>query len=86
MAVVDVVRLLETNKAKLAFLVPFLTTLAGVVANWIVSGEWSDTELEAALSGLVLSLMAAFGAWIAKPGPAEVVLPSAHVADKDPVL
>jgi hypothetical protein len=85
MAVVDVVRLLETNKAKLAFLVPFLTAVVAIVSHWLVTGEWNNTELMGSVAALLSSLLAAFGAWVAKPGPAEVLMPG-PVADKDPVL
>lgn len=86
MAVVDVIKLLDTNKAKLAFLVPLLTTLVVVVFHWAKTGEWNGTELLIALEGVATSLLAAFGAWIAKPGRGEVVLPSASVAGQEPIV
>jgi len=70
--VVDVIRLIDTNKAKLAFLAPFIVTVLGVVANWVASGEFDTTELRGALSGLVLSLAAGVSAYFAKAGQAVV--------------
>jgi hypothetical protein len=58
-------------KAALAFLYPFLATLAATVSSWIVTGAFSAAEIRVALAGLVASGIAALGAYTGKPGDVE---------------
>lgn len=56
-------------KMVLAFLFPAISTIAGTFAYWIVSGDLNVTELRAAGAGLLLSAVAALGAYIGRPNP-----------------
>lgn len=59
----------ETSpKAVLAFLYPFIATLIGVAATWIVTGEFNVEEIRTGVAGLLASGLAFFGAWLGKPG------------------
>lgn len=70
--VVDVIRLIDTNKAKLAFLVPFILTVCGVIATWAITGEFNVQEIRTGVAGLVTSIGAAIAAYLGKPGQAVV--------------
>jgi hypothetical protein len=59
-------------KAVLAFLFPLLSAAAAAVASWIATGNFSDSEIRTALSGLVLSGLALVGAYVGKPGTVKV--------------
>lgn len=73
--VVDVIRILDKNKAKFAFLAPFVTTCAGVLVTWIVSGVFNGQEIREAVAGVVTSAVAAFAAWLAPAQQAVVEWP-----------
>ncbi len=73
--IADVVRIIDTIKAKLAFLVPLLTALGAAVASWIVSGEFNATEIRAAAGGTVLAAVAGISAYFAPAKQAEVTAP-----------
>lgn len=55
-------------KAILAFFTPFLVTVLGTLSSWIVTGDFNEAEIRTALSGVVLALMAALGAYVGNPG------------------
>lgn len=56
-----VVELLDTNKAKIAALVPFVLTVIGVVLNGIITGEFNGQELRIAVGGLITAVLTGFG-------------------------
>lgn len=74
--VVDVVHLVDTNKAKLAFLAPLVTALGAAVASWIVSGDFNATEIRAAAGGAVLAAVSGAAAYFANAGRAEIQRPT----------
>lgn len=55
-------------KAVAALVWPAVVALAGAVASWIVTGNFSATETRTALSGVVLAIVAAVGAYVSPPG------------------
>lgn len=73
--IVDVVRLVDTNKAKLAFLAPLITAVGAAVASWIVSGDFNATEIRAAAGGAALSVVSGAAAYLAPAKRAQVELP-----------
>ena len=60
-------------KAIAAFFVPVGLAVAGAVASWISTGNFSDTEIRTALSGAVLGVSAFLAAFVAEPGETEKV-------------
>ncbi len=68
----EIVRLLDTNKAKLAFVVPLLTAVGAAVASWIVTGDFNDAEIRTAAGGAVTALVASVAAYLGSPGRAVV--------------
>lgn len=54
-AVVNVVRLVDKNKAIIAFVTPFVLTILGVIANWAITGEFNGQEIRIAVGGLITS-------------------------------
>lgn len=73
--IVDVVRLVDSNKAKLAFLAPLLTAVGAAAASWIVSGDFNASEIRAAAGGAALALVSGGATWLAPAGKAQVELP-----------
>jgi hypothetical protein len=65
-------------KATMAGLVPALSTVAAVLVQWAVTGEFDRSELATAVTGLVTAALAAVAAWDAPPGavPVPVVGPA----------
>jgi hypothetical protein len=59
-------------KAVLAFLYPFIATVAAVVVTWIVEGTFDENALRVGVAGLIASGLALIGAYLGKPG--EVVV------------
>jgi hypothetical protein len=59
-------------KAILATALPALATLAAVIIQWAVSGEFDKAELATAVSGVVASLLSGLGAYLGAPGQVEV--------------
>lgn len=55
-------------KTRLAAILPSVSTLATVLISWLVSGELGQSELKAALIGLVASALATLGAYLGDPG------------------
>lgn len=70
--VVTVVKLIDTNKAKLAFLAPLLTAVGASVASWIISGDFNASEIRAAAGGAVLAAVSGGATWLVPAGRAEV--------------
>jgi len=70
--VVDVIRLVDTNKAKFAFLAPLVVTCLGIAASWVATGEFNADEIRLAVAGVVASISASVGTYFAAPGKAEV--------------
>lgn len=60
-------------KAVLAFLYPFIATLAASAGSWIVSGDFNTAEIRVALSGLIASGLALLGAYVGRPGNVQPV-------------
>lgn len=55
-------------KAVLAFVFPAVAALLTSAASWAESGEFSTTEIRAAVGGIVLSGIALLGAYVGRPG------------------
>jgi VIT1/CCC1 family predicted Fe2+/Mn2+ transporter len=55
-------------KAVAALVWPLVVALGAAVASWIVTGNFSDSEIRTAASGVILSLIAAAGAYVKPPG------------------
>lgn len=70
--VVRVIRLLDTNKAKAAFLAPVIAATATAVGNWIITGFFDATEIRIAAGGVLFGAAAALGAYRAHAGRAEI--------------
>ena len=79
--IAKVIKLLDKNKAVVAFLAPFVVTLLTAVANWIVTGEFSTNELRIALGGTLLSVVSGIGASVT---PATKAVVDAVPAPVDP--
>jgi hypothetical protein len=65
--VVRVIRLLDANKAKAAFLAPVLVAAATAAGNWIITGAFDATEIRTAAGGT-----AAIAAYRTRAGRAEI--------------
>jgi len=70
-----VVELLDTNKARIAALVPFVLTVIGVVLNGAITGEFNGQELRIAIGGLITAALTGFGVYQTAAGEAEVEVP-----------
>lgn len=78
--VLPIIRLVDANKAKAAFLAPLILACGGAIASWAVTGDFDATEIRTAAEGAVLSAAAAAAAWLKSTGSAVVdtkVLPAA---------
>ena len=85
--VVEVIRLIDTNKAKLAFLAPFIVTVLGVLGTWIVTGEFNVQEIRTATAGVLTSIAAFVAVYFAKAGMAQVqLIPDTEVNDEGKVI
>ena len=69
---VDVVELVQANKAKAAFLAPLVLAVGAAVVSWIATGNFNDAEIRTALGGAVTSVVASVAAWLAPAGQAVV--------------
>jgi hypothetical protein len=78
--VVEVIRLLDANKAKAAFLAPFITGILAIAAHAVVSGEWNLTETKALIGALIMSVASSYGTWATPAKKAEVTRPVADVS------
>ncbi len=70
--VVQVVRLLDANKAKAAFLAPVGVAVLITAGNWITTGTFDATEIRTAGSGVLYGAAAALAAWRARAGRAKI--------------
>ena len=70
--VVRIVRLIDANKAKLAFLAPLVVALGSSAASWVITGNFSATEIRTAASGAILGAVSAAATWLAPAKQAEV--------------
>lgn len=70
-----VVELLDTNKAKIAALVPFVLTIVGVVLNGLITGEFNGQELRIAVGGLITAALTGFGVYQTASKEAVVEVP-----------
>jgi multidrug resistance efflux pump len=70
--VARVVRLLDANKAKAAFLAPVAVAALAAIGNWIATGTLDATEIRTAAAGVVAGLAASIGAYAAPAGRAEI--------------
>lgn len=71
----EVVKLLDTNKAKVAFLAPILAAVLTSVGSWVVSGDFNDTEIRAAVAGVLYGAAAGVGTYLTGAGNALVRVP-----------
>src|SRR5438067_1378360 len=74
--IVRVVELIDTNKTKAAFLAPLILAIAAALGSWIITGDWSDTEIRTAASGAVLGVASGIVTFITPAGQARVPLRS----------
>jgi prepilin-type N-terminal cleavage/methylation domain-containing protein len=72
MTIVRVVELVSANKAKAAFLAPLLLAVAAALGNWLITGNWDDTEVRLAASGAVLGAASGVATWFTPAGEARV--------------
>jgi hypothetical protein len=79
--VARVVRLLDANKAKAAFLAPVAAAILTAIGNWIVTGAFDATEIRLAGGGVLAGLAAAAGTWAAPAGRAQIATtkPDDHI-------
>lgn len=59
-------------KAVLAFLYPLIAAAIFTAVHWVVTGEFSRSELDIALTGVAASGVAALGAYVGRPGDVRV--------------
>jgi hypothetical protein len=55
-------------KAVGAFVYPAVAALLTAVSSWVVSGEFNDNEIRAAVGGVILAGVGALGAFLGRPG------------------
>jgi basic membrane lipoprotein Med (substrate-binding protein (PBP1-ABC) superfamily) len=70
--IVRVLRLLDANKAKAAFLAPVLVAAATAAGNWIITGAFDATEIRTAAGGILFGAAAAIAAYRTRAGRAEI--------------
>lgn len=69
---VEVIRLLDANKARVAFLAPVIVAVLGAVASWVTTGNFSDSEIRTAVSGAVLGFASGVSTYFTGVSRAEV--------------
>jgi len=79
--VVDIVRLIDKNKAIVAFFTPFILTVLGTLANWAITGEFNGQEIRIAVGGLLTSLATLLTVYVTPAKQAEVLRPADVVAE-----
>ncbi len=67
-----VIELIDAHKAKAAFLAPLVTAVLAALGSWVVTGDWSDTEIRTAVSGALLGLASGFATYVTPAGEARV--------------
>lgn len=70
--VVNVVRLVDKNKAKMAFLAPLILSLGSAIASWAVTGDFNEAEVRTAVGGAILAGTSGIAAYFAKSKEVEV--------------
>jgi hypothetical protein len=70
--IVDVVRLIDKNKAIVAFFTPFILTVLGTLANWLITGEFNGQEIRIAAGGVITSIATLLAVYAAPAKQAEV--------------
>jgi hypothetical protein len=81
-----VVELLDNYKARAAFLAPFVAGVGSVVTNWIVTGEWNDTEFKILVGGVATGIFTAVATWFAPAGNAVVEpLAGTEISEDEPM-
>lgn len=73
--VVDVVRLVDANKAKAAFLAPLVVAVGAAAGSWLVTGNFDATVIRTAAEGAVLAATGGVAAYLKGAGKAVVKLP-----------
>jgi hypothetical protein len=78
---VKIIKLLDANKAKAAFLAPLLVAVLTAFGNFVVTGDFDVEEIKLAGSGIVLGLAATVGVYFTKTKTAIAVVtgPVEHV-------
>jgi hypothetical protein len=59
-------------KAILAATLPAIATLAAIIVQWAVTGEFDKAELTTAIVGVVTSALSGLGAYLGAPGNVQV--------------
>jgi len=59
-------------KTILATAIPAISTLAAVLIQWAVTGEFDKAELTTAIVGVASSLLSGLGAYLGAPGNVEI--------------
>lgn len=67
-----VIKLLDANKAKAAFLAPLLTACGSALASWAVTGNFNASEIRTAASGAILAAVAGLVTYVTKSDQALV--------------
>ena len=70
--IVDVVRLVDKNKAIVAFFAPAIATILGTLANWVITGEFNGQEIRIVVGGLITAIATAFLTYATPAKQAEV--------------
>lgn len=63
---VKIIRLLDKNKAKFAFLAPLVLALGSSLSSWAVTGDFNEAEIRTAVGGTILAGSAGIAAYLAK--------------------
>jgi hypothetical protein len=70
--IVQVEKLLNANKAKAAFLAPFLLALAGVVERYVETGVWDSVQTRIIVGGAMTAIAASVATYLTGAGKATV--------------
>jgi hypothetical protein len=84
--IAHVLKLLDQNKALAAFLAPLVVGLATMVANWIVTGEFSTNELRIAVGTALLSAVSGLGTYVTPTKTAVVQAIPGASRPREPVV
>ena len=63
---VRIIKLIDANKTKAAFLAPVFVALGAAVGSWIVTGEFNDSEIRTAVGGAALAACSGLATWLTK--------------------
>lgn len=56
-AVARIIRLLDKNKAKAAFLAPIALAVLAAIVNWAITGVFDAAEIKLAIEGVVAGIV-----------------------------